>query len=186
MPNGTPELSPALSALADRVADLDTRSRAEANRLAMVVFSGEFDRVLAAFLIATGAAASGVSVTMFFTFWATAALRRTRSSVEKDLTGRLFGWILPRGSRSLPMSKLNLAGLGPAVIRQLMRRKGIAPLDEMIFLAGELGVEVRVCEMSMGLLGLRREELVDYPGLSTCGVATFIETATSGRVSLFI
>lgn len=153
--------------------------------MSLIVFSADLDRQLAAFVIATGAAASGMTVSMFFTFWATTALRRP-AKTKKDFWGRAFGLMLPRGSRKLPLSKLNLAGAGPAVMRHLMQKKGVPSLEELIDLAADLNVRVSICAMSMDLLGLHRDEMIDYPDLDYCGVASFVDVAAKSRSTLFV
>ena len=156
------------------------------DKLSLIAFSGSLDRLIAAFVLATGAAAMGMKVSMFFTFWATAALRKDTSRVQKTLLERLFAWMLPKGVKQLPLSQMNMAGGGPLMIRHIMRKKGVASLEEMIELAAELGVEINVCTMSMDLLGMKPDELLDYPGRSFCGVAKFLETAAPGKVTLFL
>jgi peroxiredoxin family protein len=125
-------------------------------------------------------------VSLFFTFWGTSVLRKPHRTVGKDLFGRLFGWMLPRGSRQLPLSRLNFGGGGALMIRYLMKKKGVASLEELITLSAELGVQFNVCTMSMDLLGLQRDELIDYPDLNYCGVATFVESAAASKTSLFL
>jgi peroxiredoxin family protein len=98
----------------------------------------------------------------------------------------MFGWMLPSGSKKLPLSQMNMAGMGPVMIRQIMKSKGVASLEEMMDLAGELGVRIAVCTMSMDLLGMQPDEMIDYPELTYCGVAKFLETSTSGKVTLFL
>ena len=159
---------------------------AREDRLSMVVFSGSLDRLIAAFVIATGAASMGMQVNLFFTFWGTAALRRENVRVKKSLLGKMFGWMLPSGSKRLPLSQMNMAGMGPVMIRRIMKRNGVASLEEMMALAGELGVQVAVCTMSMALLGMHEGEMIEYPNLSYCGVAKFLETSSSGKVTLFL
>jgi peroxiredoxin family protein len=156
------------------------------DRLTMVVFSGSLDRMLAAFVLATAAAASGMQVEMFFTFWGLAALRDAKKKARKDLIGRMFGWMLPRGMRGLPLSQMNMAGAGPAMIRAIMQRKRFASLDEMLATCGELGVQISACDMSREIMGIQPDELIDYPHLRYCGAATFLEKAAGGRVTLFI
>ncbi|HLK36889.1 MAG TPA: DsrE/DsrF/DrsH-like family protein [Polyangiaceae bacterium] len=155
------------------------------DQLSMVVFSGSLDRLIAAFVLATGAAAMGMKVAMFFTFWGTSALRRP-ARVKKSPLERMFGWMLPRGARKLPLSQMNMAGGGPAMIRHIMKKKGVASVEEMIELSKELGVEINVCSMSMDLLGLKPEELIDYPAMTYCGAAKFLETAAPGKITLFL
>ena len=180
-----------LLALRERVTVLEGQlgrsdAAAPADRLSMVVFSGSLDRVLAAFLIATAAAASGMEVVMFFTFWGLGALRDPKKRVRKTLRERLFGAMLPAGTRALPLSQLNLGGLGPRLIRYIMAEQRVASLEEMIALAAELNVQIYACDMSRALLGIKMEELISYPHLGACGAATFVERAAGGKVSLFL
>jgi peroxiredoxin family protein len=191
-----------LSALQSQLDELTRRSQEQAaqlellsgklqlggqtDKLSLIVFSGSLDRLIAAFVLATGAAAMGMQVSMFFTFWATAALRKDSVKVRKTLLERIFGWMLPTGVKQLPLSQMNMAGGGPLMIRHIMKKKGVASVEEMIELSAELGVELNVCTMSMDLLGMKAEELVDYPGRSFCGVAKFLETAAPGKLTLFL
>lgn len=156
------------------------------DRLSLIVFSGSLDRLIAAFVLATGAAAMGMKVSMFFTFWGTAALRRDAKRLGKSFLERMFGWMLPKGVRKLPLSQMNMGGGGPAMIRYVMKKKGVASVEEMIDIAAELGVELNVCTMSMDLLGMKPAEMLDYPGLGYCGVAKFLETASPGKITLFV
>src|SRR5260221_8718628 len=120
-------LTSRLQALEGKVA-----ANATADRLSMVVFSGSLDRMLASFVLATTAAASGMEVDMFFTFWGLAALRDPAKSAKKDLIGRMFGWMLPRGMKKLPMSQLQMGGAGPAMIRHVVRTKKMPSLAEVL------------------------------------------------------
>ncbi|HOO71656.1 MAG TPA: DsrE/DsrF/DrsH-like family protein [Spirochaetota bacterium] len=157
------------------------------NKLSMVVFSGDLDKLLASFIIATGAVAMGLEVVMFFTFWATPALRDNKKKGKgKDLFGRMFGFMLPRGARKVTLSKMNMGGMGTAMMKMLMKKKNVQSLDEMIELAGELGVKIYICEMSMDLMGFKPEEMIDYPGVEFVGVATFLEEAGNSKIQLFI
>jgi peroxiredoxin family protein len=182
-----------LGALQARVAELQApaalgagAAQGQEDKLSLIVFSGTLDRLLAAFVLATGAAAMGMQVSMFFTFWATAGLRREAGALKKSLLERLFGWMLPTGARQLPLSQMNMAGGGPLMIRHVMKKKGVASVEEMITLAAELGVRINVCTMSMDLLGMKEAEMIEYPGLSYCGVAKFLETAAPGKITLFV
>ena len=165
---------------------LASTSQGEQERLSIVVFSGELDRLLAALIIATGAAASQMEVELFFTFWGTTALRKPGSRVQKSWFERMLSWCLPQGTDKLRLSNLNLAGTGPAMLRYVMRSKGVASADELLGVAAELGVGIKICTMSMDLLGMKEGEFVDYPGLGYCGVTHFVERAASGKVTLFI
>jgi peroxiredoxin family protein len=175
------ELEAQLGELGERV-----RSAGQRDQLSLIVFSGSLDRLIAAFVLATGAAAMGMRVSMFFTFWGTAALRQEHVRVKKNLLARMFGWMLPKGVRRLPLSQMNLAGGGPAMIRYVMKQNGVASVEDMIELSKELGVELNVCTMSMELLGIDPDELIDYPNKTFCGVAKFLETAAPGKLTMFV
>lgn len=162
-------------------------SPGESNRLAMVVFSGDMDKILAALIIATGAVAMGMQVVMFFTFWATPALRDPKKKGKgKNFMGKMFGFMLPRGMKKVKLSKMNMAGMGTAMMKRLMKKKNVASAEQMLDMAGQLGVQLNICEMSMDLMGFKREEMIDYPNLKYCGVATFIADAKDSKIQMFI
>ena len=160
---------------------------ARESKLSMIVFSGGLDRQLAAMIIATGAAAMGMKVVLFFTFWGTAALRDPARKVGgKNLMSKMFGFMLPKGRNRLPLSQMHMAGMGTAMLKGLMKKKNVASLDQLYEVAAALGVEIKICEMSMDLMGFKREEMIDYPDLEVCGVATFLANARESAVQLFI
>ena len=157
------------------------------DKLAMVVFSGDMDKVLAAFVIATGAVAMGMDVVMFFTFWGTPVLRDKKKNVGgKDMMGKMFGAMLPKGTGDVKLSSMNMGGMGTAMMKSLMKKKNVASLEEMVSLAEELGVRIYVCEMSMDLMGFSRDEFIDYKDLGFAGVATFLAEAQNAKVQLII
>ncbi len=157
----------------------------KANKKTMVVFSGDFDKAMAAFVIANGAVAMGSEVTLFFTFWGLNILRRPEQvSVRKNLIERMFGWMMPRGADKLALSQMNMGGMGLRMIKGIMARKGVASLPELIASAQQAGVRLVACTMSMDLMGIHREELVD--GVEEGGVATFLDNAEASNVNLFI
>ncbi|HNX85675.1 MAG TPA: DsrE/DsrF/DrsH-like family protein [Bacteroidales bacterium] len=157
------------------------------DQLSMVVFSGDLDKVLAALIISTGAAAYDMKVKLFFTFWAISALRDPAKSAKgKNMIEKMFGWMLPRGASRLTLSKMHMAGMGSAMIRGIMKKHKVASLPEMLKTAAELGVEINICEMSMNLMGFKKEEMIDYPNLTICGVATFLSDAQESKIQLFI
>ncbi len=185
-------MSEEFEALKTRIETLESeleglRANAPEDKLSMVVMSGDLDRVLAAFIIATGAAAMFEKVTMFFTFWATAALRDPhKAPPKKDMMGSMFGMMLPKGPPDLKLSQMHLAGMGTAMLKGVMKKKGVMSLEQLIKTAGESAVEIFVGEMSMNLMGMRLDELIDYPGLKPAGVATFLGQAGSSKSTLFI
>jgi len=157
------------------------------DQLSMVVFSGELDRILAAFIIATGAAAMYDRVVMFFTFWGTTAMRDLKKNVQKaDVMAKMFARMLPKGSSRLKLSHMNMAGLGTRMMKGLMKKKGVMSLEDLMKAAADFGVEIVICEMSMNLMGFKMEELIDYPNITVAGAAKFLQEAGSSKVSLFI
>ncbi len=155
--------------------------------MSMVVFSGELDKLLAAFVIATGAAASGMKVSMFFTFWATASLKKAGAAAKgKSIVERMFGWMLPGGYNNQKLSKMDMCGLGRKMMLNEMNKKNVPSLSELIEIAGDLDVEICICEMSMSLMGIHEQELIDYPHKKLCGVAHFVEQSSKAKASLFI
>jgi len=163
----------------------ELRERTPEDRAALVVFSGDLDRVLAAFVIATGAAASGLETSIFFTFWGLSVLKKKGArAAGKGLKQRMFGLMTPTGSEGLGTSQLNFFGMGATMLRSMMKEQGIASLEELMGMARELGVKMTACTMSMDAMGIAKEELVD--GLGYAGVAAFMADASRARVSLFI
>lgn len=157
------------------------------NKMSMVVFSGELDKQLAAMIMATGAAAMGMKVVMFYTFWATAALRDPKKNADgKDFMAKMFGFMLPKGRNKTTLSKMHMAGMGTAMLKDLMKKKNTASLDQLFEIAAMLEIEINICEMSMDLMGFKREEMIEYPNLSVCGVATFMANARESAVQLFV
>ncbi len=152
----------------------------------MVVFSGELDKAIASFIIANGAAAMGNKVTLFFTFWGLNVLRKDRyvETKNKGFMDKMFGKMMPRGSKKLPLSNMNMLGMGPKMIRKVMENKGIDSLEELMTQARENGVRMVACQMSMEVMGLKKEELID--GVEVGGVASFLSAADEGNMSLFI
>lgn len=151
----------------------------------IVVFSGDFDKLMAAFIIANGAASMGSEVTMFFTFWGLNALRKPEGApVKKNLIESMFGWMMPRGADKLKLSQMNMGGMGLAMIKGIMRRKNVKSLPELIRSARDAGIRLVACTMSMDLMGIKREELID--GVEEGGVAMYLDRAEAGNVNLFI
>lgn len=151
----------------------------------IVVFSDDLDKALASFVIANGAAAAGKKVTLFFTFWGLNVIKkRSKPAVQKDIFGRMFGWMLPKHSGQLALSKLNMLGIGSRMMRHLMQQKQIDSLESLMAQAQGNGVEMIACTMSMDVMGITREELMDHVELG--GVATYLERADHANKNLFI
>lgn len=180
------------AALVSRVAELERRlaaleqapAQGIEDRVALVVFSGDLDKVIAALIIATGAAAMGLETSMFFTFWGISVLKKGRQFAGKGVLEQGFTAMLPGGLGELGLSQMNFFGVGARVIRKLLQDHAVATPEELLGLARELGVRMVVCDMSRELLGVRDEELID--GLDVGGVATFLADAARSKVTLFI
>ena len=162
-----------------------TAASSAGNGKTFVVFSGDLDKTIAAFIMANGAASLGREVTMFFTFWGLNILRRPEKvKVPKTPVGRMFGALMPRGTKKLGLSRMNFGGAGARMIRSVMKRNGISSLEELIGQARSHGVRLVACQMSMEIMGIVREELID--GVELGGVATFIGSGEQSDMSLFI
>ena len=170
------EMETKLAAVRDRTVD---------NAATIIIFSGDLDKVLAGFVLATGAAAAGLETSMFFTFWGLSALKKKGAAAgPKNIMEKMFGVMTPSSSESLGTSKMNFFGMGSVMLRKMMKDKGIATLEELMDLAREMDVKMIACTMSMDAMGVGKEELLD--GLTYGGVATYMADAVRSRVTLFI
>ena len=164
-----------------------TNNKLPDNKASIIVFSVDLDKALAAFVIATGAVAMGMDVVMFFTFWGTPLLRDKQKKVGgKDTMSKMFGAMLPTGASEAKLSKMNMGGMGTMMMKSLMQKKNVNSLEGFLELAEELGVRIFICEMSMDLMGFKREEMIDYEHLTYGGVAGFLEEAANSKIQLFI
>lgn len=151
----------------------------------LILFSDDLDKALATFILANGAAATGQKVSIFFTFWGLNVLKKVRKpDVQKDFFGKMFGMMLPSSSLKLKLSQMNMLGMGRRMMRFLMKRKGVDSLESLRSQALAQGVEFIACQMSMDVMGIRREELLDE--VTVGGVATYMERADKANVNLFI
>jgi peroxiredoxin family protein len=181
-PSRVQALEEEVAGLRRRLQELEERSAED--RVAIVVFSGDLDRVLAAFVIATGAAAMGQQVSMFFTFWGLSVLKKGTEFSGKTLSQKAMALMSPGSSLGLPVSKMNYLGMGAKMLRGMMKERNVSSLEELIALARELGVRTIACEMSRDVMGIRESELVE--GLECGGVASFLADSLKSRTSLFI
>jgi len=151
----------------------------------MIVFDGDLDKAIASFIIANGAAAMGNKVNMFFTFWGLNVLRKNEKvSVKKDFISKMFGLMMPRGSKKLKLSKMNMMGMGSKMIRMVMKKQNVYSLEELINQAKAAGVKMIACQMSMDVMGIKEEELID--GVEVGGVATMLNDSDRSDMNLFI
>jgi peroxiredoxin family protein len=152
-------------------------------KASIIVFSGDLDKAMAALTVATGAAASGMDVTMFFTFWGLNVIKKGGLWKGEGFMGKMFN-MLARGGNALGPSRLNMLGLGRFLMKRIMKQKGVKLPREMISEARELGVKFLACEMSMRVMGIRKEDLIDVDDIA--GVATYIQEASKSEITLFI
>lgn len=155
------------------------------NKKTLVVFSGDYDKAMAALIIANGAAAMGDEVTLFFTFWGLNLLRRPKKvRVKKSIVESMFGGMMPRGAERPGLSKMNMGGVGARMMKWVMRKKNVQSLAALLESAQTLGVKFIACTMSMDVMGIKKEELID--GLEFAGVASYLGEASEAGVNLFI
>lgn len=179
----------AFASLEQTLADLkasvaELKEACPEDRCTIVAFSGDMDRLFAALTIASGAVAMGMESSMFFTFWGLSALKVKTTYAGKSVGQKMAAMMLPGGPNSVPTSRMNMAGMGPVFFKMLMKQKNVQSLPEMMEMVQELGVRLVACEMSMGVMGISREELL--PGIDYGGVATYLGDASRSKVTLFI
>jgi len=164
----------------------ELRERVPEDKAALVVFSGDLDRAIAAFIIATGAAVAGLETTMFFTFWGLSVVKKKNGATvsKRDLMQKMFTMMTPGSSESLGVSKMNYFGVGATMLRAMMKKQEVSSLEELMETARDLGVRMIGCTMSMDVMGVDKDELFD--GIDLGGVAAFMGEASRARVSLFI
>jgi len=151
----------------------------------MVIFSGDLDKALAGCIIANGVIASGHDASMFFTFWGLNLLRKNEAvKVKKNLVEKMFGWMMPRGTKRATLSQMHMAGMGTAMIKGIMKQKNVDSLPQMLQTAKDNGVRIQACQMSMDLMGIKREELID--GIEVVGVATMLAASDDSNGVIFI
>lgn len=178
-----------VQALEDKVRNIEKRlagfeERMPEDRVAIIVFSGDLDRAIAAFVIATGAAALGQQVSMFFTFWGLSVIRKSTEFTGKTVFQKMMAVMSPGSSLGLPVSRMNYFGVGAKMLRSMMKDRNVSALEDMFSLAREMGVRMIACEMSRDVMGISESELVG--GLEYGGVAAFLADSLKSRTSLFI
>ncbi|KOR83375.1 DsrE/DsrF/DrsH-like family protein [Peribacillus frigoritolerans] len=157
----------------------------EKKRTTIILFSGDYDKAMAAYIIANGAAAYDHEVTIFHTFWGLNALRKDEPiSLKKGFLEKMFAKMMPRGSDKMGLSNMNFAGMGPKMIKHVIKKHNAMSLPNLIELAQEQEIKLIACTMTMDLLGLQKEELLE--GIEYAGVAAYLAEAEDGNVNLFI
>lgn len=157
----------------------------EKKRTTIVLFSGDYDKAMAAYIIANGAAAYDHEVTIFHTFWGINALRKQEPVVvKKGFLEKMFAKMMPRGAEKLGLSKMQMLGMGPKMIKHVMNKHNALTLTQLVEMAQEQDIKLVTCTMTMDLLGLQQEELLD--GIEYAGVAAYLADAEDGNVNLFI
>lgn len=157
----------------------------EKKKTTIILFSGDYDKAMAAYIIANGAAAYDHEVTIFHTFWGLNVLRKDEPiKANKSFIEKMFGWMMPRGADKLGLSKMNFAGMGPKMIKEVIRKHNAMTLPQLIEMAREQDIKLIACTMTMDLLGLKEEEL--FENIEYAGVAAYLANAEDGNVNLFI
>ncbi len=160
------------------------RTVPDANKVTLLVFSGDQDKALAGLLIATTAASMGMDVTLFFTFWGINVLKQKRVYSGKDIKEKMIDFMTPAGAGHMGVSKLNMLGMGANMLQQMMKDKNVVSAEELLDLARESGVHMIACSMTMQVMGIKLEELVD--GIEVAGAASYLQNASHSGCTLFI
>lgn len=167
--------------LQERLDKLESKN----SRLTMVLFSGEFDKAMAAFIIANGALAMGKEVTLFVTFWGLDTIKKPdMGTAGKNILEKMVTWMRPKGAAKLPTSKMNFGGIGPKLFKYMMGKKNVESLSSLIELAREFGLRIVACQMSMDVMGIKKEDLID--GVEVGGVAVFLGESYGSNTTLFV
>ncbi len=176
-----PGVSEKVSELEERIAKLEQKNKG----LTMVLMSGDFDKAMAAFIIANGALSMGKEVTIFVTFWGMDVIKKPSfSTAGRGFLEKMVLWMRPKGPMKLPTSKMNFAGIGPKLFRYMMGKKNVEGLNSLIEMAMEFGVNIVACQMSMDVMGIKKEDLLD--GIEVGGVAAFLSSSYQSNTTLFI
>lgn len=162
----------------------ELRPRTLSDRATIIVFSGDMDKLLSAFIVASGAVAMGFEASMYFTFWGLAAIKKTTLYSGKSVVEKMLSLMLPGGPDDVPSSSMNMLGMGPMMFKSVMKKHNVETLPDLVKVAQELGVRMVACQMSMGVMGITQEELID--GIEYGGVATYLGDATDSKITLYI
>lgn len=176
-----PAVTEKVKELEERLAKLEEKDKS----LTMVLMSGEMDKAMAAFIIANGALAMGKEVTIFVTFWGMDVIKKPRfSTAGRGFLEKMVLWMRPKGPMKLPTSKMNFGGIGPKLFRYMMGKKNVEGLNSLVEMAMEFGLKIIACQMSMDVMGIKKEDLLD--GIEVGGVAAFLSSSYKSNTTLFI
>jgi len=179
--SSSPQIAEKVKELEERLARLETNQ----GNLTIILFSGDFDKAFAAFIIANGAVAMGKEVTLFVTFWGLDAIKKPAfSTAGRGFLEKMILAMRPKGPQKLPSSKMNFAGIGPKLFRYVMKEKNVEQLHSLIEMAQEFGVRIVGCQMSMDVMGIKKEDLID--GVELGGVATMLSSSYQSNATLFV
>lgn len=171
--------------LAELKAQVDRQAaRGLSDRASILLFSADFDKAISAFIIASGAVAMGLEATIYCTFWGLTVLKKQTLYAGKPILEKMISLMLPGGAADLPASKMNMMGMGPIVFQRVMKNNNVETLPDLIAISRELGVRIVACQMAMGVMGIKPEELID--GIEFGGVASYLGEATDAKLTLFV
>ena len=171
-----------MASIQSQLTQLQSEQRSE--RVTLLVFSGEFDKLMSAFIVAAGAVGMGMEVSMYFTFWGLNVLKKKNTYSGKPITEKMMAMMMPPGPNNTGTSKMNMLGMGPAFFKMMMKKNNVESLPDLIEISRELGVKMIACQMTMGVMGIKDEELID--GLEFGGAATYVGEASDSQITLFI
>lgn len=178
-----------VKALMDRIESLETRlqeveSQIPANRITMIVFSGDLDRVLASLVIGTGALAMGMEVSYFFTFWGITALKDNKTLSGKSLYEKMMTMMTPAGTKAMGVSRMNFFGIGAQMLRSMMKENNVESVESLFQMAKDMGATMYSCTMSQDVMGIEADELMD--GTIDAGAVAMLSDAVDSKFTLFI
>ena len=170
--------------LENQVQEFPVQKIEQDNKMTLIVFSQDMDKIMTAFILATGGVSMGLEVNLFFTFWGLNALKKKTIYRKKNILEKMATFMMPVGLKGLKTSNMNMMGMGPIFFKMLMKQKNVQSLPELFELSQELEVKITACQMTMGIMGIKEEEMVD--GINYAGVANYLDMASESKITLYI
>lgn len=167
-----------------KIEKLEINSQVNAESITIIVTTGDYDKLMSAFILATGAVSMGMEASIFFSFWGITALKKSNIYKKKSVLQKLMTVMLPNNAEKTPMSKFNMMGMGKGMMNVMMKRHNVKPLNELVEIAQELNVRLISCQMTMDLMGISKEELID--GVEYAGVGTCLECGSKSNLNFYI